>query len=151
MQRTRGVSLAKGPIAVVGLLGIIYGVSALIVKAHGFALHFPSGHVHGQIWLHLKVNGWTALLFIARGIGDSMMSTLLDSDTLLVDRGQRRLTQQDREWAVTHGDLGMVKRVRRLPSGTFLLMSDNPSISPIEATEEEINLVGRIVWVGRKI
>jgi hypothetical protein len=68
MQRTRGVSLAKGPIAVVGLLGIIYGVSALIVKAHGFALHFPSGHVHGQIWLHLKVNGWTALLFIAAGL-----------------------------------------------------------------------------------
>jgi hypothetical protein len=68
MQRTRGVSLAKGPIAVVGLLGIIYGVSALIVKAHGFALHFPSGHVHGQFWLHLKVNGWTALLFIAAGL-----------------------------------------------------------------------------------
>src|ERR1700722_12777830 len=68
MQRTRGVSLAKGPIAVVGLLGIIYGVSALIVKAHGFALHFPSGHVHGQFWLHLKVNGWPARLFIAPGL-----------------------------------------------------------------------------------
>jgi hypothetical protein len=68
MQRTRGVSLAKGPIAVVGLLGIIYGLSALIVRAHGFALHFPSGHVHGPFWLHLKVNGWTALLFIAAGL-----------------------------------------------------------------------------------
>ncbi len=68
MQRTRGVSLAKGPIAVVGLLGIIYGVSALIVRAHGFTLHFPSGHVHGPFWLHLKVNGWTALLFIAAGL-----------------------------------------------------------------------------------
>jgi len=68
VQRTRGVSLAKGPIAVIGLLGIIYGLSALIVRAHGFALHFPSGHVHGQFWLHLKVNGWTALLFIAAGV-----------------------------------------------------------------------------------
>jgi Domain of unknown function (DUF4383) len=68
MQRTRGVSLAKGPIAVIGLLGIIYGVSALIVRAHGFALHFPSGHVHGAHWLLLKVNGWTALLFIAAGL-----------------------------------------------------------------------------------
>ncbi|HEY3776387.1 MAG TPA: DUF4383 domain-containing protein [Solirubrobacteraceae bacterium] len=68
MQRTRGVSLAKGPIAVIGLLGIIYGVSALIVRAHGFALDFPSGHVHGRLWLHLRVNGWTALLFIAAGL-----------------------------------------------------------------------------------
>lgn len=68
MQRRRGVSLAKGPIALIGLLGIIYGVSALVVRAHGFALHFPSGHVHGPFWLHLMVNGWTALLFIAAGL-----------------------------------------------------------------------------------
>jgi hypothetical protein len=68
MQRTRGVSLAKGPIALIGLLGIIYGVTALIVRAHGFALNFPSGHVQGPFWLHLKVNGWTALLFIAAGL-----------------------------------------------------------------------------------
>src|SRR5579875_2638274 len=68
MQRTRGVSLAKGPIALVGLLGIIYGLSAVIIRAHGFALHFPNGHVHGSYWLHLKVNGWTALLFIAAGL-----------------------------------------------------------------------------------
>jgi hypothetical protein len=68
MQRRRGVSLAKGPIALVGLLGIIYGLTALIVRAHGFTLHFPNGHVHGQFWLHLKVNGWTALLFIAAGL-----------------------------------------------------------------------------------
>lgn len=68
MQTRRGVSLAKGPIALVGLLGIIYGVSALVVRAHGFALHFPNGHVHGTFWLHLKVNGWTALLFIAAGL-----------------------------------------------------------------------------------
>ena len=68
MQRRRGVSLAKGPIALIGLLGIIYGVSALIVRAHGFAIHFPSGHVRGPFWLHLEVNGWTALLFIAAGL-----------------------------------------------------------------------------------
>jgi hypothetical protein len=68
MQRRRGVSLAKGPIALVGLLGIVYGLSAVIVRAHGFALHFPNGHVHGPLWLHLKVNGWTALLFIAAGL-----------------------------------------------------------------------------------
>jgi glucose dehydrogenase len=68
MQTRRGVSLAKGPIALIGLLGIIYGLTALIVRAHGFSLNFPSGHVHGKFWLHLKVNGWTALLFIAAGL-----------------------------------------------------------------------------------
>ncbi|HET9124085.1 MAG TPA: hypothetical protein VFN65_04275, partial [Solirubrobacteraceae bacterium] len=52
----------------VGLLGIIYGLSALIVRAHGFALRFPNGDVHGPFWLHVQVNGWTSLLFIAAGL-----------------------------------------------------------------------------------
>lgn len=101
-------------------------------------------------WLSAITRSPPQLLFVARGIGDSMMTTLLDNDTLIVDRGQRKLTQQDRIWALTYGDLGMIKRVRRQPSGSFLLMSDNPAIPPIEAVEDEFNLVGRIIWIGRK-
>ncbi len=106
--------------------------------------------VFDPTWLREITPTPPQLLFVARGIGDSMMPTLLDNDTLIVDRGQRHIVQQDRIWALTYGELGMIKRVRRLPSGQYLLMSDNPSISPIEATSEEINVVGRIVWVGRK-
>lgn len=101
-------------------------------------------------WLREVTQSPPEKLFIARGVGDSMMPTLLDNDTLLVDRGQTRITQQDRIWALTYGELGMIKRVRRLPSGRFSLMSDNPNISPVDATEDEIHVVGRIVWVGRK-
>src|SRR3546814_11777538 len=32
--------------------------------------------------------------------------------------------QQDRIWALAYGDLGMIKRVRRLPGGTYRLRSD---------------------------
>lgn len=102
-------------------------------------------------WLREITTSPPEMLFIARGIGDSMMTTLLDNDTLIVDRGQRRLTQQDRVWALTYGDLGMIKRIRRTPKHSFLLMSDNPAISTIEAVEDEINIVGRIAWVGRKM
>lgn len=102
-------------------------------------------------WLRAITRSPPEKLFIARGIGDSMFPTLQDSDTLVIDRGQRRLTQQDRVWALTYGELGMIKRVRRLPSGRYSLMSDNPTISPIDAAEDELNLVGRVVWVGRKM
>ena len=101
-------------------------------------------------WLREITRSPPEMLFVARGIGDSMMPTLLDNDTLIVDRGQRMLTQQDRIWALSYGELGMVKRVRRQPNGTFLLMSDNPAISPIEASEDELHIVGRVVWIGRK-
>ena len=64
----RGVSLVKGPVAIIGLIGIVYGVSALIFGGHGFALHIPHGAVHGKKWIGLEVNGWSDLLFVAAGL-----------------------------------------------------------------------------------
>ena len=128
-------------------LDVGYGMGGgTFIEEHGE--HKP--RVFDPAWLREITPSKPEMLFIARGIGDSMMPTLLDNDILIVDRGQRRVTQQDRIWAVTYGELGMVKRVRRLPSGQFLLMSDNAAISPIEAAPDEINIVGRIVWIGRK-
>lgn len=128
-------------------LDIGYGMGGgTFIEEH--ADHNP--RVFDPSWLREITQSQPELLFVARGIGDSMMPTLLDNDTLIVDRGQRRISQQDRIWAITYGELGMIKRVRRLPSGQFLLMSDNTAISAIEATADEINIVGRIVWIGRK-
>lgn len=101
-------------------------------------------------WLRDVTRSPPQMLFLARGIGDSMMTTLLDNDTLMFDRGFRAINQQDRIWALTYGELGMVKRVRRRPDGVHLLMSDNPAISPIEAVDGEFNVVGRLIWIGRK-
>lgn len=67
-QESRGVSLAKGPVGILGLIGVIYGVSALILSSHGFTLHIPHGAVHGSKWIGLEVNGWSELLFIAAGL-----------------------------------------------------------------------------------
>jgi hypothetical protein len=64
----KGVSLAKGPVGILGLIGILYGLSALIFSSHGFALHIPHGAVHGKKWIGLEVNGWSELLFIAAGL-----------------------------------------------------------------------------------
>lgn len=63
-----GVSLAKGPVGILGLVGILYGLSALIFSSHGFALRIPHGAVHGEKWIGLEVNGWSDLLFIAAGL-----------------------------------------------------------------------------------
>lgn len=102
-------------------------------------------------WLQRLTRGGASDVFLTRGRGDSMMPTILDGDDVLVNRAENRIRQADEIWAVGYGDLGMIKRVRRRPGGTFELNSDNPSVRPIEATEEELFIVGRVIWIGRRM
>jgi phage repressor protein C with HTH and peptisase S24 domain len=102
-------------------------------------------------WLRSMMRGSFTDLFVARGEGDSMQPTLLDGDIVLIDSSQRDIRQQDRIWAVSYGDLGMIKRVRRRPDGTYLLLSDNATVPPVECADEEMHVVGRVIWIGRRI
>src|SRR6185312_15267797 len=67
-KKAKGTSLAKGPIGLIGLALLAYGITALIFGGHGFTQHAPTGAVHGKTWLGLEVNGWSSLLFIAPGL-----------------------------------------------------------------------------------
>jgi hypothetical protein len=67
--RSRGVSLAKGPVWILGMLGVAYGVTGLIFGGHGFTTaQVPHGSISGTHWLGLLGNGWTNALFIAAGV-----------------------------------------------------------------------------------
>lgn len=104
-----------------------------------------------RAWLRSMMRGSITDLFVARGEGDSMQPTILDGDIVLIDTAQRDIRQQDRIWAVAYGDLGMIKRVRRLPGGTYQLLSDNPTVPLIDCADEEMHVVGRVIWIGRRI
>jgi hypothetical protein len=67
-NRTKGISLAKGPIGLIGLALLAYGITALIFGGHGFTEHPLSGAVDGKTWLGLEVNGWSGLLFVVAGL-----------------------------------------------------------------------------------
>jgi hypothetical protein len=49
-ETAKGISLARGPVGLVGLVLLAYGNTALIFGGHGFTLHVPSGAVHGKTW-----------------------------------------------------------------------------------------------------
>ena len=66
-RRDKGISLAKGPVGVIGLLALIYGITALIFGGHSFATQPLDGTVTGKTWLGLEVNAWSSLLFIGAG------------------------------------------------------------------------------------
>lgn len=88
-------------------------------------------------------------LVIVTGQGDSMEPTIRHGQSLMMDTGQTRVTQQDMIWALTYAGAGMIKRLRRLPKGKLLILSDNPTVPPQEADEQDIHIVGRIVWGAR--
>jgi hypothetical protein len=69
MARTngKGISLAKGPVAIVGVALLAYGISGLIFGGHGFAQHAISGTQTGRTWLGIEANGWSNLLFAGSG------------------------------------------------------------------------------------
>lgn len=102
-------------------------------------------------WVRSFTHAPAEQLFLCRGIGDSMMPTLLDSDLLLVDRSQTRLKQSDRIWVVMIGDIGMIKRLRVEPTGNLTLLADNETVPPMTVGVEEIVPIGRVVAVIRKM
>ncbi|MFA6125058.1 MAG: S24 family peptidase [Sphingomonas sp.] len=108
------------------------------------ARYFP------RAWIEAITSTAPALLTFARGKGDSMMPTLLDGDMVLIDRSQRTIREQDALWAITIGDIAMIKRIRvRGPNVSIL--SDNDNVPTDEAQHDEINVVGRVVFIGRRL
>ena len=105
--------------------------------------HFP------RIWVESISNGPPALLTIARGRGDSMEPTISDGDMVIINRAERTVREQDALWALTIGDIGMIKRVR-IRGERVILLSDNDRVPPDEAHVSEVNIVGRIDFVGSR-
>jgi hypothetical protein len=67
-RRTASISLAKGPVGILGIVAIAFGVLGFIVGGRSFKLDFPSGTVTGAEFIGVLGNGWTWLLFAAAGV-----------------------------------------------------------------------------------
>jgi hypothetical protein len=64
----RGVSLAKGPVAIIGVASLALGVLGFIFADQSFTMHPPSGTVNGSNFIGIEGNGWTWALFAAGGL-----------------------------------------------------------------------------------
>lgn len=102
-------------------------------------------------WLRDIFRGSVAHLKVVRGSGDSMEPTIRDGDFVLIDTSRRRLDEQDVIWALSYGDLGMIRRLRQMPGGSVSLMPDNHAVRPAEAFDGELWIMGRVVWIGRRM
>jgi len=102
-------------------------------------------------WLDLYTRSPADKLIVAQGSGDSMFPTIQHNDLVLIDTTQSNPQMSDQIFAVSYCGLGCVKRLRPTKDGGWLLMADNPAISPITAYDGELHVLGRVVAFFRKI
>lgn len=128
-------------------LDLTYGMGAcyLDVPVTAETRHFSLS------WVRTYTSSSPDKLFFARGIGDSMAPTLLDSDMVLIDTAQQTPRMADQIWAIAYGQVGMIKRLRPMPDGSVKILSDNDRVPPEIAVDGEMHIIGRVVAVIRKL
>ena len=58
-NRTKGVSLAKGPVGIIGAILLAGGILGLLFGSTDFTTNAPDGDITGGTWLGIEGNGWT--------------------------------------------------------------------------------------------
>ena len=104
-------------------------------------------------WLKKLTQSKAASLSIIRVLGDSMEPTLFDGDEVMVDLGDGQSRLRDGIYVLRMDDMLNVKRIAIEPKGRQIsVISDNPSYPTWQSMERRsINIVGRVLWFGRKL
>ena len=110
--------------------------------------------VFRQEWIRSMTDAAPDQLAVMRVAGDSMWETLHDGDHILVDLKVKHCSR-DGLHVIRYQDSDelMVKRLIRDPGAKVLLVrSDNPTYpSQITAHDEDLVVVGRVIWLGRHL
>lgn len=109
-----------------------------------FNLDFIQGMTHAPL----------ERLFLATGHGDSMEPTLLKHDLVLIDTTDNHLDMSDTIWALEYAGGGLIKRLRRVMRNgkpKILILSDNANVPAEEADPEDVRIVGRVIWIARRM
>jgi phage repressor protein C with HTH and peptisase S24 domain len=99
-------------------------------------------------------------LALVQVTGDSMEPTLKEGDLLLLDRrgftpseGQKPV-RSDAMYVLLRGQELIAKRLQFGFDGSLTIQSDNPVYAPHVVAAEQtqrVEIVGRVVWVGRRV
>ena len=104
-------------------------------------------------WLRKLTASNASKLSIIRVTGDSMEPTLTDGDEVMVDLGDGQTRLRDGIYVLRMDDALNVKRVAIEPRGRQIsVVSDNPAYPSWNGLERgAINIVGRVLWFGRRL
>lgn len=105
-------------------------------------------------WVVQELRSAPDQLILIRCTGDAMEPTIKPDDLLLVDKSPEK-KREDGVYLI-HIDGGLyVRRVERRIEGGLIIRGDKPGASPeeriLKQNEQQLDLIGRVVWVGRRL
>ncbi len=106
-----------------------------------------------RLWAVVEMGLEPELAAVIRVEGDSMSPTLAPGDSILLDLRETRFAR-DAVYVFSWDDGLFVKRIHRTGRSSFRAMSDNPLYPPMEFDQSNVNelcVVGRVVWAGRRM
>ena len=86
--------------------------------------------------------------------GDSMEPNIYSGDSLLIDRNKNTVSSHGGVYVINYDGELYVKRVQKLLDGRVSVTSDNKDYLSIEISKnelEQLKIIGRVVWFGRKL
>ena len=106
-------------------------------------------------WLSSKTITSDEKLCLMRVKGDSMLPTIADGDTILVDAGDICALREGRVYVVRKGESIYVKRFRQ-GVDKYLFMGDNRDMDYQDLAVDMRHMdgfavIGRVIWVGREL
>lgn len=113
----------------------------------------PEGYrIFPLSWLRSITAANPEALAILTVAGDSMEPTLENGDQILIDRSVRYLGR-DGLYVLSADNDTQVKRLSRDPRDrTVTISSDNPKAKSWSGVDEEmVHVLGRVLWLGRKV
>lgn len=127
---------------------VSYGMGASYI--HDASVE-PTMRTFSRSWVRQFTDSPFEALFWATGNGTSMMPAILENDTLLIDTERRTPRMWDEFWAIDMHGMGMIKALRPGKEGAMRLISINPDWPEEIAYDGEMNIVGRVVAIVRKV
>ncbi|MDD7973425.1 S24 family peptidase [Roseinatronobacter alkalisoli] len=83
--------------------------------------------------------------------GDSMTPTIQDDDMVVIDRTKTNL-DYDGLFVLRVGEALQIKRIGRGSRRTsVMVIADNSLYPPVDTERTEIDVVGKVIWYGRKV
>jgi phage repressor protein C with HTH and peptisase S24 domain len=134
----------------------LYNVSA---SAGGGALvdqeHVVDTLAFKASWIRTHLNATQQDLYLIHVEGESMEPTLRPGDVILVDHREGAQLPRDGIYVLRMDDSLLVKRLQRMPGSQVRVSSDNPAYEPFTVSlaqgKNEMEIVGRVVWCGRRM
>lgn len=127
---------------------VAYGLGASYI--HDMA---PKERVRtfSRAWIRQFTDSPFDALFWATGNGTSMMPAILEHDILLIDTSQNSPRMWDQFWAIDMHGMGMIKALRPGKDGAMRIISINPDFPEEVVFDGEMNVIGRVVAIVRKV